>query len=71
MDQYREFVDSVIEKLKALRPKPDEVPSASEVESTLESLNAKYFALPEEAQESLKTNFPKLSGILSSIKNAT
>jgi DNA repair exonuclease SbcCD ATPase subunit len=64
----KEFVDIIIAKLKALRPKKDEKPNLTELRKEANEIIEKYKALPEDAKESLKTNFPKITGVIQNEK---
>nr|APT68073.1 fatty acid and retinol-binding protein [Pratylenchus penetrans] len=64
----KEFVTGVIEKLKALRPKPGEKPNLEELRKQANEIVEKYKGLNDEAKESLKSNFPKITGIIQNEK---
>nr|AFI80890.1 fatty acid and retinol binding protein [Radopholus similis] len=62
------FVNAMIEKVKALRPKPGEKPNLEELRKQANEIIEKYKALSEEAKESLKSNFPKITGVIQNEK---
>ena len=66
--EAKEFVTGVIEKMKALRPKAGEKPNLEELRKQANEIIEKYKGLSEEAKESLKSNFPKITGIIQNEK---
>ncbi|WP_188273175.1 hypothetical protein [Streptomyces sp. CBMA152] len=58
------FIDSLVEEAKVLRPKGGERPNLQEIQQKAKEIIEKYKALSDEAKESLKTNFPKITGII-------
>nr|ALX34942.1 fatty acid and retinol binding protein [Heterodera avenae]AMQ99047.1 fatty acid and retinol binding protein 1 [Heterodera avenae] len=64
----KEFVTGMIEKAKAMRPKTGEKPNLEELRKTANELIEKFKALSDGAKESLKTNFPKISGVIQNEK---
>ncbi|KAL7078646.1 hypothetical protein ACQ4LE_002339 [Meloidogyne hapla] len=66
--EAKTFVDTIIEKIKALRPKKDEKPNLTELRKEANEIIEKFKALSEEAKESLKTNFPKITGVIQNEK---
>ncbi|MEV0500771.1 hypothetical protein AB0I84_24645 [Streptomyces spectabilis] len=60
------FLDSVVEELKRLGSDVNGSASPTELQVTATVIVAKYKSLPEEAQESLKANFPKVASVLQS-----
>nr|CAD2175410.1 unnamed protein product [Meloidogyne enterolobii] len=66
--EAKTFVDTIIEKLKALRPKKDEKPNLTELRKEANEIVEKFKALSDEAKESLKTNFPKITGVIQNEK---
>lgn len=57
----KSFIDSVVETLKALKPKGEEKPGLKLLRARANEVIEKYMALDEEAKESLKGQFPKLA----------
>ncbi|MFI0977386.1 hypothetical protein ACH4SP_10195 [Streptomyces sp. NPDC021093] len=55
------FVTGVIEKIKTLQPRTGEKPNLAEVRRAANEIIEQYKALSEEAKESLRENFPKLT----------
>lgn len=53
--------------MKALKPKGEEKPSLNKLREAYNEVVEQFAALPEEAKEDLKTNFPKLAGILAKL----
>ena len=66
--EAKTFVDTIIEKMKALRPKKDEKPNLNELRKEANEIIEKFKALSDEAKESLKTNFPKITGVIQNEK---
>lgn len=64
----KEFVNRVIEQLKSLRPKPGDKPNLEELRKQANEIIEKFKALGEEAKESLKSNFPKISALVQNEK---
>ncbi|KAL3117109.1 hypothetical protein niasHT_007512 [Heterodera trifolii] len=62
------FVIGMIEKAKGMRPKAGEKPKLDELRTAANELIEKYKALNEEAKESLKTNFPKITSVIQNEK---
>uniref|UniRef100_A0A914HSB8 Fatty-acid and retinol-binding protein 1 n=1 Tax=Globodera rostochiensis TaxID=31243 RepID=A0A914HSB8_GLORO len=62
------FVTETIEKLKAMRPKSGEKPNLEELRKGANDTIEKFKALSEEAKESLKANFPKITGVIQNEK---
>ncbi|MBD0746719.1 hypothetical protein BG418_34390 [Streptomyces sp. CBMA152] len=58
------FVTSVIETVNSLRPTGGELPSLQEVLQAAQKIVKDFQALSAEAQDSLRTNFPKTFGII-------
>lgn len=58
------FIDKIVEEIKALKPKGDERPDWAELRKKANEIIEQYRSLSEEAKESLKANFPKLTGII-------
>jgi len=62
------FIDSVVEEVKALKPKGDEKPNLTEIRKKAQEIIEKYKALPEEAKDSLKGQFPKITSVIQNEK---
>ncbi|KAL3105561.1 hypothetical protein niasHT_021184 [Heterodera trifolii] len=62
------FVIGMIEKAKGMRPKAGEKPKLEELRTAANELIEKYKALNDEAKESLKSNFPKITSVIQNEK---
>jgi len=58
------FVNSMIHKVRALKPKADEKPNLAAIRKEASELIEKYKALSDEAKESLKAQFPKIHSVI-------
>jgi len=64
----RAFIDKVVAEVKALKPKGDEKPNLTVLRTKANEIIEQYKALPEDAKESLKVNFPKISSVIQNEK---
>jgi Mg2+ and Co2+ transporter CorA len=62
------FIDGLVEEVKKLKPKGEEKPNLVEIRKKAAEVIEKYKALPEDAKESLKSNFPKITGVIQNEK---
>jgi len=66
--EAKAFVNGIIEKLRALKPKGDEKPNLNKLREEANSIIDQYKALSEEAKENLKATFPKITGVIQNEK---
>jgi hypothetical protein len=66
--EAKTFIESMIEKLKSLRPKGEEKPNLEKLRAAANELIEKYKALSQEAKDNLKTTFPKTHAIVENEK---
>jgi hypothetical protein len=67
--EAKTFVNGVIERLKAVRPNGGERPNLMEISRMADEVLEQYRALPDDARESLKVNFPRLDAIIQEIRD--
>jgi TRAP-type C4-dicarboxylate transport system substrate-binding protein len=62
------FVNSIIEKLRSLKPKGEEKPNLNKLRETANEVIEQYKTLSEEAKENLKATFPKITSVIQNEK---
>jgi len=66
--EAKEFIDSLVEQVKKLKPKGDEKPNLVEIRKKAAEIIEKYKALSDAAKESLKSQFPKITSVIQNEK---
>jgi len=66
--EAKEFIDSLVEQVKKLKPKGDEKPNLVEIRKKAAEIIEKYKALSDATKESLKSQFPKITSVIQNEK---
>jgi geranylgeranyl pyrophosphate synthase len=66
--EAKTFVNEVIEKVRALKPKGEEKPNLNKLRDEANQIIEKYKALSEEAKENLRATFPKITSVVQNEK---
>jgi len=62
------FVNGLLEKVQALKPKGDEKPNLAKLKEAANQVIEQYNALSEESKANLKATFPQITGVIQNEK---
>ena len=62
------YVNGIVEKLKALKPKGDEKPNLNKLRETANEVIEQYKSLSDAAKTDLQTQFPKITSVVKNEK---
>lgn len=62
------FVNSLIEKVRTMKPKGDEKPNLAKLREAANQVIEQYNALSEESKANLKASFPQITGVIQNEK---